>query len=393
MLSDKVKTKISQSSWIRAMFEEGEKLRKQYGSDKVFDFSLGNPFSEPPNAIKDTLKNFINSNEPGLHKYMNNAGHPDVREKIAKHIYKNTGIDLTEKHIIMTCGAAGALNVVFKTILNPGDEVIIFSPYFPEYLAYIDNHGGKAIISPCRPDTFEPNIEDLETKITPATKAILLNSPNNPTGAVYSENILNNMAELVHKKEREYSTNILIISDEPYNQLVYSNKPVPSILKIFPNSAVINSFSKSLSLPGERIGYIAVNPSIADAELLINGMVYANRILGFVNAPSLFQKVIAKCLDEKADINIYKERRDYLYHHLIRLGFSCVLPQGAFYLFPKALIDDDVELVRRALKYNLLLVPGRGFGCPGYIRISYSVSMDTIRNSIPAFEALAAEFS
>jgi len=374
------------------MFEEGEKLRNQFGNDKVFDFSLGNPFMEPPQAINETIKSLVSSDLPDLHKYMNNAGYPDVRERIAHHINRHTGINLTGKHIIMTCGAAGALNVVFKTILNPGDEVIVFSPYFPEYLFYIDNHGGKTIISPCRPDTFEPNLEDLESRITPATKAILLNSPNNPTGAVYNETTLKYMAEIVHRKEKENSSQILIISDEPYSKLVYENKPVPSVLKTFPNSVVINSFSKSLALPGERVGYIAVSPYASDMDSLINGMIFSNRILGFVNAPSMFQKVIAECLDEKINIDVYKERRDLLYHHLTRLGFNCVLPKGAFYLFPKALIDDDVEFVRRALRYNLLLVPGTGFGYPGYVRISYSVSMKTIKNSIQAFEALASEF-
>ncbi len=391
MVSEKLLTKMSSGSWIRAMFEEGERRRKHFGADKVFDFSLGNPDIEPPKGVIRTLRNLVNSDEPNLHKYMNNAGYPDVRKKIADSIHKDTGIPITEKHIIMTCGAAGALNVVFKTILNPGDEVIIFSPFFPEYFSYIDNHGGRTVVSPCYENSFDINLQELEKNITPATKAVLINSPNNPTGVIFKESTLLQMAEILETKEKEYSTKILVISDEPYAQLVYDNNIVPSILKIFPNSVIVNSFSKSLALPGERIGYIAVNKTVSNADSLINGLIYCNRILGFVNAPSLFQKVIGETLDEKVDINVYKQRRDFLYENLIRMGFSCVKPQGAFYLFPKSLIKDDVAFVNLALKYNLLLVPGSGFGCPGYFRISYAVDQKTIINSIPAFEALAEE--
>ncbi|MGI6538800.1 MAG: pyridoxal phosphate-dependent aminotransferase [Caldicoprobacterales bacterium] len=391
MVSEKLLTKMSSGSWIRAMFEEGERRRKHFGADKVFDFSLGNPDIEPPKGVIRTLRNLVNSDEPNLHKYMNNAGYPDVRKKIADSIHKDTGIPITEKHIIMTCGAAGALNVVFKTILNPGDEVIIFSPFFPEYFSYIDNHGGRTVVSPCYENSFDINLQELEKNITPATKAVLINSPNNPTGVIFKESTLLQMAEILERKEKEYSTKILVISDEPYAQLVYDNNIVPSILKIFPNSVIVNSFSKSLALPGERIGYIAVNKTVSNADSLINGLIYCNRILGFVNAPSLFQKVIGETLDEKVDINVYKQRRDFLYENLIRMGFSCVKPQGAFYLFPKSLIKDDVAFVNLALKYNLLLVPGSGFGCPGYFRISYAVDQKTIINSIPAFEALAEE--
>jgi aspartate aminotransferase len=392
MLSDKVIKKMGQSSWIRAMFEEGERLRREYGNDKVFDFSLGNPDLEPPKATIEALKNLVNSDQPNLHKYMSNAGYPNVRASIANHIQHQTGVQLTENHIVMTCGAAGGLNVVFKTILNPNDEVVVFSPYFPEYLSYVDNFNGKVVISPCSLGTFEPSLEDLELRITPATKAILLNSPNNPTGVVYSKTTLKGIAELIKIKEKQFSTKILVISDEPYTQLVYDGESVPSILQIFSNSVVVNSYSKCLALPGERIGYIAVNPATADADLLINGLAYSNRTLGFVNAPALFQKVVAESLNAIVDTNIYKQRRDFLYHHLTRLGFSCILPKGAFYFFPKTLIDDDIEFVNRAQKYNLLLVPGTGFGCPGYFRISYSVSMEIIENSIPAFEALVSEF-
>lgn len=393
MISDKVLKKISGPSWIRAMFEQGEVLKKKYGADKVYDFSLGNPDLEPPEETLTSLRNLVNSQEPNLHKYMNNAGYPEVREKIARHIAKDTGISLTQKHIIMTCGAAGGLNVVLKTVINPGDEVIVLAPYFGEYSNYIDNFDGKMVVSQCNMETFQPDLENLESKISSDTKAILLNSPNNPTGAIYGESILRDMAELISKKEREFGSNILVISDEPYTQLVYDGETVPSVLKIFPNSVIVNSFSKSLNLPGDRIGYIAVNSSVPDIELFISGLSLSNRILGFVNAPALFQRVIANSLEAKINTEIYLERRDFLYHHLTRLGFSCVKPKGAFYLFPKVHMEDDVEFVQRALAYNLLLVPGSSFGGPGHVRISYSVSTESIKNSIPAFEALAAEFN
>ncbi len=392
MISDKVLKKISGPSWIRAMFEQGEVLKKKYGADKVYDFSLGNPDLEPPEETLASLRNLVNSQEPNLHKYMNNAGYPEVRKKIARHIAKDTGISLTEKHIIMTCGAAGGLNVVLKTIINPGDEVIVLAPFFGEYSNYIDNFDGEMVVSQCNMETFQPDLENLESKITSDTKAILLNSPNNPTGAIYGDSILRDMAELISKKEKEFGNNILVISDEPYTQLVYDGETVPSVLSIFPNSVIVNSFSKSLNLPGDRIGYIAVNSSVPDNELFISGLSLSNRILGFVNAPALFQKVVADSLDAKINTEVYLERRDFLYHHLTRLGFSCVKPKGAFYLFPKVHLEDDVEFVKRALAYNLLLVPGSSFGGPGHVRISYSVSTESIKNSIPAFEALAAEF-
>jgi aspartate aminotransferase len=392
MLAEYIAKKMSGSSWIRAMFEEGEKLRKQYGADKVYDFSLGNPDLEPPEGTIQVLRNLVNSNEPNMHKYMSNAGYPDVRAKLAAHIRQESGVPLSEKHIIMTCGAAGGLNVVLKAILNPGEEVIVFSPFFVEYLSYIENHGGKAVVSHCSTETFEPDLSDLESKINKSTKAIILNSPNNPTGVIYSSSVLEKMAELLKRKEAEYKTNILVISDEPYTKLVYDGNVVPSILQIFQNSVVVNSYSKSLALPGERIGYIAVNSSIEDVDSLINGFVYCNRILGFVNAPALFQKVVAESLEENTDTDIYKERRDLIYNHLISLGYSCVKPQGAFYLFPKALIEDDIAFVTHAVKYNILLVPGTGFGCPGYFRLAYCVSLKTIENSLPAFEALTKDF-
>lgn len=391
MLSKTIYDNISKSSWIRAMFEEGEKLRKIYGPEKVYDFSLGNPDYEPPAEVQQSLEKHICSREVGLHKYMNNAGYPDVREKIAKKKAEETQLPLTQNHIIMTCGAGGGLNVVLKSILNPGDEVIVLAPYFVEYHFYISNHGGKTIVVNTD-DQFQPSIEEIGKNITAKCKAIIINNPNNPTGVIYSEERLQQLAALLEGKEKQFGSEILVISDEPYSKIVYDNAKVPSLLNIFKHSVIVDSYSKSLALPGERIGYIAVNPQIENTDLFVSGLVFSNRTLGFVNAPSLFQKVIADALYAEVNTDEYKRRRDFLYENLTALGYSCVKPQGAFYLFPKSLIPDDVEFTKRALKYNLLVVPGSGFNRPGHFRLSYSVSSQTIKNSIPAFKALAEEF-
>ncbi len=392
MLSEKIVQNLRNGSWIRAMFEEGARLRQAMGADKVFDFTLGNPDPEPPAAVREILKKFVLEETPGIHKYMSNAGYPDVREKIAKKTNHETGLSLTQEHIIMTCGAAGGLNVILKTILNPGEEVIVLTPFFVEYNFYIENHGGKIVKVNTIPDSFQPDVEALKNAISSRTKAIIVNTPNNPTGVVYSEENLKKMAEVVDAKEKEYNSTIFVISDEPYNKLVYDGVKIPNLLNIFTNSLIVNSYSKSLSLPGERIGYIAVNPGIKDVSLMVDAMVFANRTLGYVNAPSIFQKVIAESLDEVVDTEIYKVRRDMLYNNLIKYGFTCVKPEGAFYLFPKSPIEDDVSFVKSAVKYGLLLVPGSGFGAPGYFRIAYCVSIDTVKNSIPAFEAIAKEY-
>jgi aspartate aminotransferase len=392
MLSHNISDKIAKSSWIRAMFEEGERLRKIHGADKVYDFSLGNPDYEPPTEVKAALKKYANGDDPGLHRYMSNAGYPAVREKIAKKVSGESNAPLTQNHIIMTSGAAGGLNVVLKAILNPGDEVIVLAPFFVEYLFYIENHGGKPVVVPTNPSTFEPSIAALAKSITPKCKAIILNSPNNPTGVIYSEETLQQLAALLAGKEKEFATEILVISDEPYSKIVYEQAAVPQILKIFKHSVLVNSYSKSLAIPGERIGYIAVNPAIEASELFVNGLIFAHRTLGFVNAPALFQKIVGDALAAAVNTQEYQKRRDYLYSRLTELGYACVKPQGAFYLFPQSLIPDDIEFTKRALKYNLLLVPGSGFGCPGHFRIAYCVDLQTITNSIPAFKALADEF-
>lgn len=392
MFSQEVVKGLSSSSWIRLMFEEGARLAAIHGADKVYDYSIGNPYAEPPAEVIESLKKHVLSEEKGTHRYMNNAGYPDVREKVAKALEQDSNVKLSADNIVMTVGAAGALNVVLKSLLNPAEEVIVFAPYFVEYNAYIGNFGGKPVVVGPDPATFEPDLMAFEKSITAKTKAIIINNPNNPTGVVYNEATLKNIEEIIIRKQNELGTTIFVISDQPYAEIVYDNTKVPNMLSIFNNAIIVNSFSKSLGLAGERIGYIAASSNIKDIDLLMKAFSYCNRTLGFVNAPGLFQRVIGDAIHAKVDTTGYEKRRNFLYENLTRLGFQCVKPQGAFYLFPKAMIEDDVEFVKRAMKYNLLLVPGSGFGYPGYFRMSYCVKFDMIERSIQAFEKLVEEF-
>ncbi|HHW68006.1 MAG: aspartate aminotransferase [Epulopiscium sp.] len=390
MISNKMKTLVANSSVIRAMFEEGKRLAKIHGEENVFDFSLGNPNVEPPEHIKASILKILNEESPNLvHGYMNNSGYEDVRSKIAEFINKKHGLDLSYESIVMTCGAAGGLNILLKVLLNPGEEVIVFAPFFGEYNNYVNNFDGKLVTVPPDIDTFEPNIEELKKKITSKTKAVIINSPNNPTGVVYSEKAIKELAKTLSEKEEELGISIYLISDEPYREIVYDGVEVPYILKYYKNAFIGYSYSKSLSLPGERIGYIVANPKMDDFEDIMAALNVANRILGFVNAPSLFQRVIADCLDAEVDVNIYKRNRDLLYNHLIEIGFKCIKPEGAFYLFPRTPIEDDKKFCEDAKQFNLLLVPGSTFGCPGHIRLSYCISYEKIKNSLPAFSKLA----
>ena len=394
MISKKMEGLVKNSSTIRAMFEEGKRLAGIYGEENVFDYSLGNPNVEPPEEIKNAIIDILSNESPNyVHGYMNNSGYDDVREEIAEFINKKNSMNLNKDNIVMTCGAAGGLNIILKTILNPGDEVIAIAPYFGEYANYVSNFDGKLVVANADKKTFQPDINELEKVINEKTKAIIINTPNNPTGVVYSEESIKNMASLLERKEKEYGTNIFLISDEPYKEIAYDGVEVPFILKYYKNSFIGYSYSKSLSLPGERIGYVVINPEMDDFEDVIGSLNVANRILGFVNAPSLFQRVIGKTLGAEVDVNIYKKNRDLLYNHLISLGFECVKPEGAFYLFPKALIEDDKEFANRAKKYNLLIVPGSSFGCPGFFRLSYCISYEKIEKSLDAFTKLAAEFN
>lgn len=392
MVSKKITTNLSNSSWIRAMFEEGEKLRKQYGADKVFDFSLGNPDIEPPEIVKEALIKAVLSDTPKMHSYMSNAGYPHVRAAVAAKLQQTTGVPVGVQHVVMECGAGGAMNVVLKTLLNPGEEVIIFAPYFPEYLFYVDNHGGKVVIVDTDHNTFQPDPQKLYDAMTPNTKAIIINSPNNPTGVVYSRSTLEKLEEKISSREKEFGTEICVISDEPYDKIVYDSVEVPSIFTIFKRAIMVNSFSKSLSLPGERIGFIAVNPLMGGTDIVMDGLIFATRTLGFVNAPALFQRILPESLEAVVDEGAYKKRRDMLYDIITRAGFKCLKPDGAFYLFPQSPIADDVAFSKTAVKHNLVIVPGKGFGCPGHFRLAYCVHENTIVNSQKAFEVLAAEY-
>ena len=384
MISEKIKGLISNSSAIRAMFEDGKKLSAIYGAENVYDFSIGNPNVEPPAKVKEAIIEILSSESPNLvHGYMNNCGYEDVRDTISNYLNKQHDLILTQNNIVMTCGAAGGLNIILKTILNPEDEVITFSPFFGEYTNYVNNFDGKLVTVATNPETFEPDLEALSKAITAKTKALIINNPNNPTGVIYSKEVLSELADLLYKKQKEFNTSIYLISDEPYRELVYDGIEVPCLLKYYKNTFIGYSYSKSLSLPGERIGYVVVNNGMDDFDNILSGLNVANRILGFVNAPSLFQRVIAKTIDEKVDVSIYKKNRDLLYNHLIELGFTCVKPQGAFYLFPKSPIPDDKKFCEDAKKFNLLIVPGSSFGCPGYVRLAYCVSYETIKNSLP----------
>jgi len=376
------------------MFEEGKRLSEIYGEENVFDYSIGNPNVEPPESIKKVISKILNEETPNLvHGYMNNSGYEDVRDAISTFLNKKNDLNLSLNNIVMTCGAAGGLNIILKSILNPDDEVITFSPYFGEYNNYVQNFNGKLIISPTDTENFEPDLKALSEVITSKTKALILNNPNNPTGVVYSKEVIQNLANLLSEKQKELNTTIYLISDEPYREIVYDDIEVPCLLKYYDNTFIGYSYSKSLSLPGERIGYVVVNTSMNGFEEMTSALNIANRILGFVNAPSLFQRVIAKSLGSEVDVSIYKKNRDLLYNHLISLGFTCVKPQGAFYLFPKSPIEDDKKFCADAKQFNLLLVPGSAFGCPGHFRLAYCISYETIKNSLQAFDKLAALYN
>lgn len=392
MISNKIENNLKKSSWIRAMFEEGDKLRKIHGNENVFDLSIGNPEFEPPQGVKSSIKDNALSSASGVHRYMANSGYDFTRKSIADYLNKEKGLNLKHSNIVMTCGAAGGLNVVLKTILNPEDEVIVFSPYFVEYLFYIDNHGGKSVIVKTRESDFQPDMQLLEGSITSKTKAILINTPNNPTGVIYSDETLKQISEIIDRKQAEYNSQIYVISDEPYDRIVYNETNLPCVFNFFKTSVIVNSFSKSLALPGERIGFIAVNTAMPQIDLFLSGLNFCNRTLGFVNAPAFMQRVVSESISESVDVLSYKKRCDLMYNHLISLGFKCVKPDGAFYLFPESLIPDDIAFVKTALEHNILLVPGTGFGCPGYFRLAYCLNMETLERSLPAFEKLSREF-
>ena len=383
-ISTKIQNYMERASWIRKMFEQGIELKAKLGADRVFDFSLGNPNLEPPDQVRKTILEVMGDERPGKHAYMPNAGLKESREAVASFLAKEHGVPITWEHVIMTCGAGGALNVALKTILDQGDEVVVLSPYFVEYLFYADNHNGVGKLAKTNED-FTLNMDEIESAITPKTKAIILNSPNNPSGRIYDENSLRKLGRLFEKIKEKNNQTIHILSDEPYSKIVYDGVTVPSIFKVYADSIIATSYSKDLSLPGERIGYLAVNPRMENWKQVIDGLTFCNRILGFVNAPALMQRILIKLQGVTVNVSEYKWKRDHLCRGLADAGYSFIKPEGAFYLFPKSPIADDVKFVNFLLQENILAVPGTGFGTPGYFRLAYCVADKVIEGSLAGF--------
>lgn len=390
MISKKIEKALQGSSAIRAMFVEGKEMAEKFGAENVYDFSLGNPATPAPAAFNQTLKDLVDEVDSlELHGYMENAGYGDVRAAIAENLNRRFGTKFDAHNLIMTVGAAGGLNIIFKTILDPGDEVIVFAPFFGEYRQYAANFDAEIVAVNPDLETFQPDMADFEAKITAKTKALIVNTPNNPTGVIYKPETMEQIGAILEKKQKEFGHDIYLISDEPYRELVYDGNSEDFLTKYYKNTIVGYSFSKSLSLPGERIGYVVVPDEASDSELLLRGMEISNRTLGFVNAPSMIQKAVARCLEEKTDVNFYDENRKMLYEGLTKLGFTCIKPEGAFYLWVKSPVADEEAFVNEGKKLHLLMVKGSAFGCPGFVRLAYCVSHETIKNSLPAFAKLA----
>lgn len=396
MVSKRIQKALLGNSAIRAMFVEGKAMAEKYGAENVYDFSLGNPATPAPAALNNSIRDLLDeadkkgaSGSLELHGYMENAGYKDVREAIAENLNKRFGTAFDGHNIVMTVGAAGGLNIIFKTILDPGDEVIVFAPFFGEYRQYAANFDADIVTVNPNLRTFQPDLADFAAKITEKTKALIVNTPNNPTGVIYKTETMQAIAAILEKKQEEYGHDIYLISDEPYRELVYDGNKEDFLIKYYKNTIVGYSFSKSLSLPGERIGYVVVPNEASDAEDLIRGIEISNRTLGFVNAPSLIQKAVARCLDEKTDVSFYDENRKMLYDGLTNLGFTCIKPEGAFYLWVKSPVANEEEFVEEGKKLHLLMVKGSAFGCGGFVRLAYCVSHETIKNSLPAFAKLA----
>lgn len=398
MVSKKIEKALQGNSAIRAMFVEGKELKEKYGEDKVFDFSLGNPATPAPAALNQAIRILLDEADSSpkaameLHGYMENVGYKEVRQAVADNLNKRFGTKFDAHNLVMTVGAAGGLNIIFKTILDPGDEVIVFAPFFGEYRQYAANFDASIVAANPNLETFQPDLADFEAKITAKTKALIVNTPNNPTGVIYKPETMEQIAEILTRKEKEFGHDIYLVSDEPYRELVYDGNKEDFLTKYYKNTIIGYSFSKSLSLPGERIGYVVVPDEAADAELLLKGLEISNRVLGFVNAPSLQQKAVAACLEEKTDVAFYDENRKMLYEGLTALGFTCIKPEGAFYLWLKSPVENEEAFVEEGKKYNILMVKGSAFGCGGFVRIAYCVSHETVKNSLPAFAKLAAVY-
>ncbi len=393
MISGKMKKLVENGSVIRAMFEEGKKMAAVYGAENVYDFSLGNPCTPPPEAVRNAAIDIL-THEPEMmvHGYMSNSGYEDARDSVAASLNRRFGTSFTRQNLIMTVGAAGGLNVALKTILEPGDEVMLFAPYFGEYNNYISNFDGVPVVVPPDYTRFSMNLAEAEKLFTPRTKAVIVNSPNNPTGTVYTEEEIQALAALLEEKSRELGHTIYLISDEPYREIVYGAYEVPYLTKYYKNTFVGYSYSKSLSLPGERIGYLVIPSEMEDFEGTVAAAAVANRILGFVNAPSLFQRVIGRCADEVSDMSVYRENREILCRELKAMGYEFIEPQGAFYMFPKSLEPDDKAFCAAAKEFRLLLVPGSTFMGPGHFRLAFCVSRKTVEDSLESFQRLAQKY-
>jgi aspartate aminotransferase len=372
---------LAKASWIRRMFEEGARLKQERGADKVFDFTLGNPEIEPPPAVLAAARRVLDSKELHLHAYMPNAGHPRVREAVARRLQSATGLPYTANHVLMTVGAGAALNTVLKALLNPGDEVLTVAPYFVEYKFYVENYGGQLVVVPPRAD-LTPDVGRLQAAVTPRTRAVILNSPNNPSGVIYPASTYVEIEAMIGRTLQP----IVLISDEPYRALVFDDVAVPEVPPLVTRSIVATSWSKSLAIPGERIGYLAFSPRMDEAAELFEACTFTSRVLGFVNAPALWQWVVAEVGDLVIDVAPYREKRDLMWEGLTRIGYQCVKPQGAFYVFPRTPIEDDVAFVRLLAEEGVLTVPGSGFGMPGHIRISLTVERETVVRGLPGFE-------
>jgi len=391
-ISTKIKDYMERASWIRKMFEQGIELKNKLGPDKVFDFSLGNPNLEPPDEVHKAILDIMADKRPGKHAYMPNAGLKETRESVAAFLSKEHGLALSGEQVIMTCGAGGGLNVALKTVLDPGDEVLVLSPYFVEYFFYIDNHNGNGKLVKTKED-FTLDLKAIEAAITSKTKAIIINSPNNPSGRIYDETSLRNLGKLFETIKQINNQTIYLLADEPYSKIIYDEARVPSVFQVYANSMIITSYSKDLSLPGERIGYVAVNPRMENWKQVVDGLTFCNRILGFVNAPALMQHIISKLQGVQVDVSEYQRKRDNLCRGLAEAGYSFIKPEGAFYLFPKSPIPDDVLFVNTLLQENILAVPGTGFGTPGYFRLAYCVGDRVIEGSMEGFRRAIRKFS
>ena len=384
-IAAKIREAMERSSWVRKMFEIGTAMKQEFGADNVYDFSIGNPDAPPPAVFQRVLEEAVSLREPNKHGYMPNAGYPEVRRRVAEYLSAEQGVQVSPQGVIMTCGAGGGLNVALKTILNPGDRILVSTPYFVEYGFYVDNHGGVLEAVPCG-EEFDLDLNALEARMDARTAGVIINSPNNPSGKIYSAETIRNLAALLERKSRELGRTIYLLSDEPYRKIAFDGITVPEVFSSYRNSILVTSYSKDLSLPGERIGWLAIHPQADDFADLVNGAILCNRILGFVNAPGLMQRVVGELQGQSVDISQYQRKRDRLCETLGPMGWEFLKPQGTFYLFPRAPGGDDLKTVEVLREEKILAVPGRGFGLPGYFRLSFCVDDRVIEGSLPAFQ-------